>query len=223
MSIQRKRKSIGEIRRDELTSAAIECIIRKGFDRMTLEEVAKESGSSQGNVLYYFKNREALMRAAAERIGDDMLEKTLMIWGIPADVKDEKKVHQLIRERCSEQNIDFIAVIREGVKIFINWFKENPHVIATGLELFLQVRRHSIIEEVRDKVNPFIRNACVVFIEEGIRPGAFKKRDPQYTALMLISLLAGISFALVTTRQGEFDATIIERELCDLIFGFLQY
>ena len=107
MPIQKKRKSITDIRRDELTSAALKCIVAKGFDRVTLEDVAIESGSSQGNLLYYFKNREALMTATSERIGDDMVETTLKIWGIPSEVKDEKKVHQLIKERCSEKNFDF--------------------------------------------------------------------------------------------------------------------
>ena len=154
--------------------------------------MAKESGSSQGNVLYYFKNREALMTATVEKIGNAMIETTLKIWGIPADVRDEKKVHQLIREKCSEQNFDYMAVMQEGVKIFVSWLEDNPHIIASGLELFLQVRRNSIVEKVRDKVHPFIRNACAVFIEEGMKQGALTVRNPQYAALILISLLSGI-------------------------------
>jgi len=162
------------------------------------------------------------MTATAEKIGSEMLATTLKIWGIPSDVRDEKKVQELIRARCSEKDFDFIAVLQEGVNIFVRWFEQSPHVIATGLELFLQVRRNPVIEGIKDKVNPFIRNACAVFIEEGIKKGAFKKRDPQYTALMLISLVSGLSFAHVTAREGEFEADIIIKEMSDLILGHLQ-
>ena len=69
-----RRTRIGDIRRDELTAAALRCIAAKGYDRVTLEDVAREAGSSQGNVLYYFKNREALMMSTANRIGEDMMD-----------------------------------------------------------------------------------------------------------------------------------------------------
>ncbi len=216
-----RRASISDIRRDELTAAALKCIATRGYDRITLEDVAKESGSSQGNILYYFKNREALMVATAERIQTDMLEISRSIWGIPAGVEDEKKVHELIRERCSDDNIDFISVIRYGVKLLVRWYEDNPHLIAVGLELFCQIRRNPVIEKIRDNVNPYIRNASAVFIDEGMKLGHFKKRDPKYAAHMLLSLIAGFAFAHVTTREGEFDTDILEQELCDLIFGYL--
>ncbi len=216
-----RRASISDIRRDELTAAALKCIATKGYDRITLEDVAKESGSSQGNILYYFKNREALMVATAERIQADMLEITRSIWGIPEGLEDEKTVHELIKKRCSEENIDFIAVIRYGVKLLINWYEENPHLIAVGLELFCQIRRNSVIEKIRDSVHPYIRNASAVFIGEGMKRGFFKKRDPKYAAYMLLSLISGFAFAHVTTKEGEFDPNILEQELCDLIFGYL--
>lgn len=217
-----RRTSIRDIRRDELTAAALRCIATKGYDRVTLDDVAKESGSSQGNVLYHFKNREALMVATAERIRDNMLEVTRSIWAIPAGIEDEEEIHELIRERCSDPNIDFISVIRYGVKLLISWFEENPQLIAVGLELFCQVQRNPVIAEVRDKVQPYISNASAVFIDEGMKRGLFGKRNPQQAAHMLLSLFAGFAFAHVTTSKEGFNVKEMEQELCDLIFGYLK-
>lgn len=220
--ISLRRTRIGDIRRDELTAAALRCMVSKGYDRVTLDDVAREAGSSQGSVLYYFENREALMAATAERIGDEMLELTRTIWAIPAGVRDENKVREWLVDRCSDRNIDFISVIRSGVKLIMRWFEQNLPLIAVGLELFCQVRRNPVIAEVRDKVQPYIRNVSAVFIDRGMRRGFFKKRDPQVAAHILLSLIAGFAFAHVTTRRGELDTNRMEQELCDLIFGYLE-
>ena len=214
--------SISSIRRDELTAAALRCIASKGYDRVTLDDVAKEAGSSQGNVLYHFKNREALMVATAERIRDKMLEVTRAIWAISAGIEDEEEIYELISERCSDPNIDFISVTRYGVKLLIRWFEEDPQLIAVGLELFCQIQRNPVMAEVRDKVYPYIRNVSAAFIDQGMKRGLYSKRNPKQAANMLLTLLAGFSFAHVTTRKEEFNAREMEQELCDLIFGYLQ-
>jgi AcrR family transcriptional regulator len=216
-----RRTRIGDIRRDELTEAAIRCIAAKGYDRITLDDVAREAGSSQGNLLYYFKNREALMKATAKRIGEDMMAQTRAIWGMPASVQGEKEIREWIGERCSDPALDFTAVVRSGVELLMGWFDESVHLVAVGLELFCQVRRNPVIEEVRDRVHPVIRGASAAFIEQGIRRGVFKERDPEVCAHVLLTLVAGFAFAHVTTRQGEFDPDQLEKELCELIFGYL--
>jgi AcrR family transcriptional regulator len=217
-----RRTRIGDIRRDELTAAALRCIAAKGYDLVTLEDVAREAGSSQGNVLYYFKNRDALMMSTAKRIGEDMMEHTRAIWGMPATVQGEKMVREWIRRRCSEPTLDLMAVIRSGVGLLIDWFEESVHLMAVALELFCQVRRNPVIAEVRDRVHPYIRNASAAFIEQGILRGVFKDRDPEVAAHVLLTLIAGFALAQVTTRKGQVDPDLLEKELCELIFGYLE-
>ncbi len=216
-----RRTRIGDIRRDELTSAALRCIAAKGYDRVTLVDVAKESGFSQGIVLYYFKNREALLVSAVERIWEDLLEIIRTIWEIPEDFDDEKKIYKLVRQYYSDPEIDFVSVTRNGVKVLLQWYEENPEFLTVALELFSQVPRNPLIAEVRDTIQPFIRNVSAVFIEEGINRGTFKKRDSQYAAHMLLSAITGLAFAHVTTPKGEFDLEKMEEEFCDLLFGYL--
>jgi len=183
--------------------------------------VAKESGFSQGIVLYYFKNREALLVSAVERIWEDLLEIIRTIWEVPEDFDDEKKIYKLVRQYYSDSEIDFDSSIRDGVKILLGWFEENSHLLTVSLELFCQVPRNPMIAELRDASQPFLRNVSAVFIEEGIKRGHFKKRDPQLAAHMMLSAITGLAFAHVTTREGEFDSGKLEGELCDMIFGYL--
>ena len=216
-----QRTKISDIRRNELTSAALRCIVDKGYDRVTLDDVAKESGFSQGIVLYYFKNRESLLSSAVERIWRDLLDITRKVWELPEDGDERKRACKLIKQHYSDPEIDLAAVIRNGVKVLLDWFEDNPHFLTVALELFCQVPRNPVIAELRDMIQPFLRTVTAAFIEVGMKRGAFRKRNSLVAAHMLLSAITGLAFAHVTTRKGEFDLKKLEGDLCDLIFGYL--
>lgn len=54
----RKRQAM-EMRK-RIQAAALELFNRKGFEQVSIEEVAQEAGCSVGNIYHYFKNKEAL-------------------------------------------------------------------------------------------------------------------------------------------------------------------
>lgn len=56
-------KSIGQIRRAELSRAAFEALIRYGIRGATLEKVAGIAGVSKGVVLHHFRDKDALFEA----------------------------------------------------------------------------------------------------------------------------------------------------------------
>src|SRR5437867_4192319 len=55
-------------RPSEILDAALRVFARRGLHRTNLEEVAKEAGISKGTIYLYFKNKEELFVAAAQRI-----------------------------------------------------------------------------------------------------------------------------------------------------------
>ena len=175
-----RRTNISDIRRDELTAAALRCIALKGYDRVTLDDVARESGFSQGIVLYYFKNREALLASTAQKIRDDMLKFSSELWGIPEGLANINKIREIIKKRFSEPEIDLVLFIEEGIKTFITWFEANPDLIAVGLEFFCQVRRNPVIAEVRDEVQPIIHHASTAFIDQGIKRGLLRGPESSF-------------------------------------------
>lgn len=54
-------------RRDQILSAAMRCVARDGFHKMTMAQVIAESGLSAGAVYGYFKGKHDLIRAIARR------------------------------------------------------------------------------------------------------------------------------------------------------------
>jgi len=49
---------MGPIRKNQVINAALACISESGFEKFTLESVARKAGISKGVVSYYFKGKE---------------------------------------------------------------------------------------------------------------------------------------------------------------------
>jgi AcrR family transcriptional regulator len=216
-----QRTRISDIRKKELTSAALRCIAIKGFDRVTLDDVAKEAGFSQGIALYYFKNREALLNSSIESIWEDMKNLTRDVWSIPPDVDDEEKIYEYIRKYYSSPDTDFISIIKNGIKILLQWFDDNPHTILVALEFWGQVPRNPMINSLKDTFQPYIRNTSAVVIQEGIKRGVFKKRNPQIAAHTLLSVLTGFALSAVVSKKDEFKINDLENDYIEVILAYL--
>ncbi|MEX0960180.1 MAG: TetR/AcrR family transcriptional regulator [Burkholderiales bacterium] len=58
-------------KRERLVEAGKRLIHHRGFQQTTLAEIARESGVPLGNVYYYFRTKEEILEAVAERLADD--------------------------------------------------------------------------------------------------------------------------------------------------------
>ena len=116
---------ISDIRREELTQAAMECIANKGYDRVTLDDVTKEAGLSKGIASYYFRNREELLVSVIEKMSAQIEELTIKIWGLPEDTKDKEKIYEQLKEYYSNPKIDPIVVIKQGIKFVLAWIDQG--------------------------------------------------------------------------------------------------
>jgi AcrR family transcriptional regulator len=77
--VRQRRK---EARPGELTSAALQLFVEKGFAATRLDDVAARAGVSKGTLYLYFDSKEALFKAVIEEAmlpvldaGDDLVEK----------------------------------------------------------------------------------------------------------------------------------------------------
>jgi AcrR family transcriptional regulator len=56
-----------DARRQQILDAALECFSRQGFHPTSMQDIIKESGLSSGAIYTYFKSKEELIEAIAER------------------------------------------------------------------------------------------------------------------------------------------------------------
>lgn len=215
-----RKVKISDIRRDQLTHAAMKCIAVKGYDRVTLDDVTHEAGLSKGIVSYYFKNREELLVSVIRRMWDDTITLTKNIFDLPNDMEDEKTLYEKIEKRYANPKLDLIAQIQNGVKPLLTMLEKNRNWLKVILEFWTQIDRNPVISELNDSMWRYIMNISAIGIAEGIKQGVFKDRDPHVAAYTLISAIMGVAFSQVVNKN-EFDREILDKAVSDLILDYL--
>jgi AcrR family transcriptional regulator len=67
--------------RERILSAALELFASKGYDATTMQDVVSRAGTSIGNAYFYFKNKEAVAAALAERTGHALYDRSERLAG----------------------------------------------------------------------------------------------------------------------------------------------
>ncbi|WP_129777612.1 TetR/AcrR family transcriptional regulator [Peristeroidobacter soli] len=63
-----------QLRRDQIVSAALACVVRHGFHAASMGQIAAEAHMSVGQIYRYFPSKEAIVHAIVERIVARRLE-----------------------------------------------------------------------------------------------------------------------------------------------------
>ena len=67
----RNRKSQSEFRKRQLIDATMDCIDKLGLSQTTLARIAERAGLSQGNVVFHFQSKEALLDQTLRYLSDE--------------------------------------------------------------------------------------------------------------------------------------------------------
>jgi len=150
----------------------------------------------------------------------DTVEVSKGIWNLPEQITDEKKVYSQVKKYYSDPKIDLVAVMKNGIKFLMSWFDDHPHVLRVILEFWCQVNRNEMITGFYDNTMPHIRKISGIIIQEGIKRGVFKRRDPKRAAYVLISAISGMAINQ-SLNSGEYDHKALEKDISDLVLGYL--
>lgn len=93
---QVKNKSLVSKRRSQITTAALNLFLEKGYHATTIRDIARRSGVNQGSLYDYVKNKEDILRL--------LLEKTVLPSSeYPVDLVDFRKKFGSLKEYLTHQ------------------------------------------------------------------------------------------------------------------------
>ena len=78
-----KKKPRGEKRRKLIFRSLHTCIIKKGYAKTTLADIAEGAGMSPSHLLYYFKGKEAILEDSFQNVALQILERLDSFRGHP--------------------------------------------------------------------------------------------------------------------------------------------
>lgn len=102
-----KRAQQREGTRHRIVEAAIDCFAERGFRAASTREIAARAGANQGLITYHFQSKDALWRAAADRLFEHFR----------AEVEARRAAREALPER--EQ-------AREAVRDFVRFAAAHP-------------------------------------------------------------------------------------------------
>jgi AcrR family transcriptional regulator len=146
-----------------IEDTAIRLFASKGIKEVTIKDIAREAGCSEGALYRHFMGKDEmaweLYRREVEKFG-------LMV----KDVLEGKE--------------GFAVRLKSAVALFYAFFDQDPYTFE-----FILLSEHNFPKEkkVSPSLNPY--NLVFEFITEGAKKGALNIQDPELSAAMVLGLV----------------------------------
>ena len=103
-------------RSDEILDAANELFAERGYDEVTIEDIARSAGVARGLVHHYFGGRKEVYLALLERLGPDRMEPLRAPVGRSARARVEDSVSRWL-DWAGENRTIYLGTIAHGEEI----------------------------------------------------------------------------------------------------------
>jgi AcrR family transcriptional regulator len=175
MGIQERKEREKERRRQQIIVAAKRVFSEKGFNKATMEDIAKEAELSPGTLYLYFKNKEELYASLSLRILQYLHIRVTHV-NKDAALTPEQKLSALMEAMYDVYDFDPL--------IIINMFHLQSSETLKNLS-------DSLLEEIKDLSQKSIGAIARIF-EEGIAKGIYLDRHPVALADIFWAMFSGV-------------------------------
>jgi AcrR family transcriptional regulator len=175
MGIQERKEREKERRRQQIIVAAKRVFSDKGFNKATMEDIAKEAELSPGTLYLYFKNKEELYASLSLRILQYLHIRVSHVHKEP-DLNPVDKLDALMKAMYDVYDFDPL--------IIINMFHLQSSETLKNLS-------DDLLEEIKDLSRKSIGAIANIF-QEGMEAGAFVSHHPNALADIFWSLFSGV-------------------------------
>lgn len=183
------------IRKNQVINATLECISESGFERLTLESVAKKAGISKGVVSYYFKGKEDLIlqsfrafldhynKKVGEALSNEasalkMLEATIDIVVFPKTTPLEPECLESDPE-CQDKDQTTITL-------------PEDQYFSLLIHFYSRMKQNKKLQEVYQEMYQQYLDGVIAILEYGIEKKEFKFVNILPTAYAIMAQMDGI-------------------------------
>jgi Transcriptional regulator len=168
-----------------------------GFEKTTMNEIARDIGMSKAALYYYYPDKEAIFKAVISR---DMNEYFVRVDQI---IASQQPADQMILEYVSHR-IKYL-------KIFMNMSKLRSVILEEIKPLLKEILLDFKVKEV---------GKLAQIIEKGNQSALFNSENPPQDAQLLLDVMKGLRFSLV--HQKTF-VELSDEEISMLDENFIRF
>ena len=195
-----KRTATRETRRQQLIDATMKCIARKGMGSITLGDVAKEAGLSQGIVNLHFESKENLLNETLRYIADDY-----------------KNQFNRVLDRSGPDAANKLPALME---LDLRPSILNRRKLAVWFAFWGEVKSRPRYREVCEKSDEYYDDVLNKLCEDIITSGGYKNVSAAAVATVLTSVTNGmwLSYLISPKRFDRQNATNAVDEYLHSVF-----
>lgn len=175
MGIQERKEREKERRRQQIIVAAKRVFSEKGFNKATMEDIAKEAELSPGTLYLYFKNKEELYASLSLRI--------------------LQYLHIRVAHVNKEYKLDPIQKLDTLIEAMYDVYDFDPLIIINMFHLQSSETLKNLSDELLGEIKGLSKTsigAIANIFKEGIAQGVIKKHHPNALADIFWSLFSGV-------------------------------
>lgn len=185
-------------RRGEILQCFTEMVAERGYDEVSIRDVAEALGISKGTILHHFRSKEALL----------------------------EQVHSEYMRRRLAEAADFLAEFDDPVdqlqlivyQLMLSQQDDRAATVAFSREI-VRSAEEEVMAEVRAMRDEYSARVIEI-IRRGVQSGAFEAVDPRLTALQVFGM-CNWSWTWFKP-EGRWPASRIADEFCRTLIGGLS-
>jgi TetR/AcrR family transcriptional regulator, fatty acid metabolism regulator protein len=187
------RKVVAPLRREQILNGLFSAMSKKGFEAVSISDIARESGVARGVLHYYFTNKEEMLLELNRILTDNYhshLQKYVARYETPLE-----KLKAFIRFHSTGQERE----VNELAGVWVEfWGKAaGGHHVAESVA-GLQIKLRAMIDG---------------FLREGIKDGSIRKVNTGPTAVAILGAVEGLLLQWrVNSRLVSMKDTVEEME-----------
>ena len=185
----------------ELAKIALELFAEKHFASVSIRDIGRAANVNSSMLYYYFKDKEALFRAAIEISIDEAFQLFEKFYN-------------------SDQHLNAVDAIEEWFDVHVTLNKQLRNVIKISIDCKGAIG----VAETEEPIQRFYRHENEILqklIREGMRDGIFQKVDPFVVATMISTALDGVLARSFFLRDFDLPRTV--EEFKDSLWRHLGY
>lgn len=192
-----------ENKKAQVLKASVNLFARYGYQKTTLDDIAKQIGIRKNTLYYYFTNKEAIFSEIVKREVD----------GFITSLNEEINNYNTTEKK--------LCVI---LKKIINYPKDRANLFSISLKVFIEIGE--IIENSHKEFRLAIQNSIAELLINGIKSGELKKHKPYEIAEDIFIIISSLQYKEYHSNQitsfEEIDFPNIEKRVLNVVNLILQ-
>lgn len=195
--------------RRAILEAAERVIVRKRYQEMTMDDVAREAQLSKATLYHYFRGKGELILEILDHFFEVVSEEVEKISRLPVSARDKLKkgIRFYLQFHQEKENISRIFLTDRSFIEKMNLFVADEKDVTSDLDRRFITKMKARRREILGNVAGFLR--------DGVAAGEFRKMDVQAAVTYLESLLQGYCHV-----RYWHDRHYSVKEATEIIHGF---